>query len=364
MTAIDHDGSAAPAVRTPFGNVPGQGEAEIITLSNASGMTAGILSYGAAIQSVRVPDRAGTIGDVALGYSSLAGYLAGSEYFGATVGRVANRIAGGRFIIDGRACQAPVNNGPNSLHGGIAGFDKRLWSITEASTAHVVLRLVSADGDQGYPGTLTATAAYALDAGNRLSVTYTATTDAPTVVNISNHAYWNLGGEGSGSAMQHRLTIVADAYLPTDTGAIPTGEIRSVAGTPFDFRAGAVVDDGLRQGKDDQIRIGRGYDHNWVVARAVAAEPRLVARVEDPVSGRVLDLLSDQPGVQFYSGNFLDGAIAGKSGRLYRQGDAIALEPQMFPDTANQPAFGSVRLDPGQTYRNRMIFQFSVAGRG
>ena len=353
--------AAAPAVRTPFGDVPGQGQAEIITLSNAAGMTAGILSYGAAIHSVRVPDRAGTIADVALGYPSIAATLAGSEYFGATVGRVANRIADGKFSIDGKTYQAPVNNGPNSLHGGTTGFDKRLWSIVEAAADRAVLRLVSADGDQGYPGTLTVTATYALDADNQLSIKYTAATDRPTIVNISNHAYWNLGGEGSGSAMQHRLTIAADAYLPVGAGAIPTGEIRSVAGTPFDFRAGAAVGDRIRGAGDEQLRIGRGYDHNWVVARSVAAQPRMVARAEDPVSGRVLELLSDQPGMQFYSGNFLDGSIIGKSGRLYRQGDAIVLEPQMFPDTPNQPAFGSVRLGPGQTYRSRIIFRFSVA---
>ncbi len=352
---------AAQAVREPFGDVPGQGQAERITLNNTAGMRVGIITWGAAIQSVLVPDRDGKIADVTLGYPSITGYQTRSEYFGATVGRVANRIAGGKFSIDGKAYQVPVNNGANSLHGGTAGFDKRLWSVVEATSDHVVLRLVSQNGDQGYPGTVTATATYTLGADNRLSVTYTATTDRPTIVNLSNHAYWNLGGEGSGSAMGHRLTIPADAYLPTDAGAIPTGEIRSVAGTPFDFRVSTAVGDRVREAGDDQIRIGRGYDHNWVIARAVAPEPRLVARVEDRVSGRVLELLSDQPGLQFYSGNFLDGTVIGKSGHLYRQGDAVVLEPQMFPDTPNQPVFGSVRLDPGQTYRSRIVFRFSVA---
>jgi aldose 1-epimerase len=282
------------------------------------------------------------------------------------VGRVANRIAGGRFTLDGKAYQTPVNNGPNALHGGTRGFDKVNWTVVEVKegpTASVTLRYVSPHMDQGYPGNLTVTAAYALDESNTLSVEYRATTDRPTVVNLSNHAYWNLGGEGSAEgAMGHLLTIPAEHYSPTDAAAIPTGEFRSVAGTVFDFRRPTPVGARVRDASDPQIVFGKGYDHNWVVARDLSREPRLLARVEDPQSGRVMHVYSNQPGIQFYSGNFLDGVIVGKAGRLYRQGDAIVLEPQMFPDTPNRPEFGSVRLDPAETYRNLIQFRFSVAG--
>lgn len=348
------------SMRTPFGTVPGAGAAEIVTLANAGGMTVDILNYGATIHAVRVPDRDGVFADVALGHGSIAGYIAGSEYLGASVGRVANRIAGGRFTLDGITHQLPLNDGANSLHGGTTGFNKRLWTIRAAAAERVVLHLASPDGDQGFPGALDVTATYALGDENRLSVTYEATTDRPTIVNLTNHTYWNLAGEGSGSALDHRLMIAADAFLPTDAGLIPNGEPRPVAGTAFDFRDPTPIGARIRDGGDGQLRIGRGYDHNWVLAGGVAAEPRLIARAQEPRSGRCLDLWSDQPGLQFYSGNFLDGSIAGKSGRLYRQGDAFTLEPQMAPDAPNQPALGSIRLDPGQIYRNRMIFAFGV----
>lgn len=225
----------------------------------------------------------------------------------------------------------------------------------------MTLRHVSPDGDQGYPGTLTVTATYTLGDDMTLSVDYRATTDRPTLVNLSNHVYWNLAGEGSAEgAMGHFLTIPADHYLPTDAGAIPTGELRRVAGTAFDFRKPAPIGARVRDASDEQIRLGRGYDHNWVVARECSPEPRLLARVEEPGSGRIMDILSNQPGLQFYSGNFLDGTSVGKTGRLYRMGDAIVLEPQMFPDTPNQPEFGSLRLDPGQTYRNLIAWRFST----
>jgi aldose 1-epimerase len=266
-------------------------------------------------------------------------------------------------MLDGEAIEVPVNDGPNSLHGGGQGFDKKLWTVTaveQRPTASVRLRLVSPDGDQGYPGTVTATATYSLDESNVLAVDYRATTDRATVVNLSNHAYWNLAGEGEPEgAMGHLLTIPADHYCPTGATAIPTGAFQPVQGTAFDFRNPMAVGAHVRDGSDDQIRFGRGYDHNWVISRSVAPAPRLVARVEHPESGRVLEVHSDQPGLQFYSGNFLDGTVRGKSGRLYRQGDAIVLEPQMFPDTPNRPAFGSIRLGPGETYRNRIEFRFS-----
>ncbi len=354
-----------PAVtREEFGRLPDGSIAEAITLRNGAGMSVRIISFGAAIQSVVVPDRDGGTADVALGYPTLDGYLAGTEYFGATVGRVANRIAGGRFDLDGRSYQVPVNNGPNSLHGGACGFDKVNWAVvvTADTPAGVTLRYRSPDGDQGYPGMLETTATYSLDEEGRLRVDYQAVTDRATLVNLTNHAYWNLAGESSGEgAMEHLLTIPAEHFLPTDASAIPTGEFRPVAGTPFDFRSAAAIGARVRDGEDEQISFGRGYDHHWAVSRERAEAPRLLARLEHPRSGRVLEVHSDQPGVQFYSGNFLDGTVRGKSGRLYRQGDAIVLEPQMPPDTPNRASFGSVRLDPGETYRNRVIFAFSAA---
>jgi aldose 1-epimerase len=357
--------SGAEVSRAPFGNLPDGETVEAITLANKRGMKVTVITYGAAIQSLIVPDRRGRLADVTLGYPSLQGYLTKSQYFGATVGRVANRIALGRFTIDGRSYQTPVNNGPNALHGGTKGFDKVNWRVLSANggpTAIVTLQYVSPHMDQGYPGQLTTTATYSLDERNMLTVDYRATTYRPTVVNLSNHAYWNLAGEGSAEgAMGHLLTIPAEHYTPTDANAIPTGELRPVEGTVFDFRRSTAVGARVRQSSDRQIVFGKGYDHNWVVARTLSETPRLLARVEEPKSGRVMEILSNQPGIQFYSGNFLDATVAGKAGQLYRQGDAIVLEPQMFPDTPNRPEFGSVRLNPGQTYRNVIQFRFSTS---
>ena len=354
---------AGEATRSRFGQMPDGRVVDAITLTNAQGMTVRIIALGASLQSVTVPDAKGEMADVALGYPTLDGYLAQPEYFGATVGRVANRIAGGRFVLDGVTYETPVNNGPNSLHGGTKGFDKVVWEVVETRSGakpSVTLRYVSPDGDQGYPGTLTATAVYSLDDSNALSIDYRAETDRTTVVNLSNHAYWNLAGEGAAAgAMDHLLTIPADEYSPTDATAIPTGEFKPVEGTVFDFRKPTAVGLRVRDASDQQIVFGRGYDHNWVISRERSAQPRVVARLEDPASGRVMEMVSDQPGLQFYSGNFMDGTIVGKAGQLYRQGDAIVLEPQMFPDTPNRPEFGSVRLEPGQQYRNLIVLRFS-----
>lgn len=353
------------ATRTRFGTLPDGRAVEAIALRNAGGFEARILTYGASIHAVLAPDREGRLADVALGHATLEEYLAQPQYIGSTVGRVANRIAGGRFVLDGGEYRVPANNGPNALHGGPEGFDKQLWEVVDlrdGASPAVTLRHVSADGEMGFPGTLTVLATYAVSEENALTVEYRATTDRPTLVNLSNHAYWNLAGEGSpAGAMGHLLTISADQFLPTDATAIPTGEFRRVEGTPFDFRRPVPVGDRVRDGGDPQIAIGRGYDHNWVLARGRSAEPRLLARVEEPVSGRVMELFSNQPGLQFYSGNFLDGTTRGKSGRLYRMGDALVLEPQMFPDTPNRPEFGSIRLAPGETYRNTIRFHFSAA---
>ncbi|MFB0491535.1 aldose 1-epimerase [Methylobacterium sp. OAE515] len=356
---------AAEPARTVFGTLPDGRTVEEVTLTNGKGVTARILSWGALLRVLEVPDRTGKAADVVLGYSDLASYLNKGSYFGVSVGRYANRIRAGRFTLDGQTYALATNDGPNALHGGSAGFDKRLWTITAVkggAAPSVTLRYVSPDGEEGYPGTLTATATYTLEASDTLSVTYEATTDKPTIVNLTNHSFFNLAGEGSGrSILNNVLTIPAERFTPVDATLIPTGEHLPVAGTPFDFRTPTVIGARIRDGRDVQIVRGRGYDHNWVVTDAPTAEPHLVARVEDPDSGRVLDVSSNQPGVQFYAGNFLNATVMGKSGLVYRQSDALALEPELFPDTPNQPAFGSARLDPGKTYRNVITYHFSTS---
>ena len=355
---------ASEAKRSIFGTLPDGRAVAAVTLTNRNGVSATIIAYGASLQSVVMPDRTGKRADVALGYAGIGDYLAKPQYFGGTVGRFANRIARGRFTLDGKTYQTPVNNGVNALHGGTIGFDKLLWQVVDVAsgpTASVTLRLVSPDGDQGYPGTLTADAIYSLDEANALTIEYRATTDRPTIVNITNHAYWNLSGEGSANgAMGTLVTIPADAYTPTDSGAIPTGDVKSVAGTVFDFRKPRAIGERVRTAGDEQIVFGRGYDHNWVVRRTVTPTEHLMARAYDPASGRGFELWSTQPGLQFYSGNFLDGTTSGKSGHIYREGDAFVMEPQIFPDTPNQPKFGSARLDPGQHYRNVMTYRLTT----
>lgn len=356
---------AAEPVRTVFGTLPDGRSVEEVTLTNGKGITARILSWGALLRSLDVPDRSGKAADVVLGYNDLASYLTKGSYFGVSVGRYANRIRAGRFTLDGQTYTLATNDGPNALHGGAAGFDKRLWTITAVkggAAPSVTLRYVSPDGEEGYPGTLTATATYTLDATDTLTVTYEATTDKPTIVNLTNHSFFNLAGEGSGrSILDQTLTIPAERFTPVDATLIPTGAYLPVAGTPFDFRKPTVIGARIRDGRDEQIVRARGYDHNWVVTDAPTAEPHLVARVEDPESGRILEVASNQPGVQFYAGNFLNATVVGKSGLAYRQSDALALEPELFPDTPNQPAFGSARLDPGKTYRNVIAYRFSTS---
>jgi aldose 1-epimerase len=324
-------------------------------------MSVRIIALGAAIQSLSVPDRRGVRADVLLGYDSPRDYVAKPQYFGATVGRYANRIARGKFTLDGREYQLETNDGPNHLHGGVHGLDTVLWTIdkvTSGPVARAVLRYVSPDGAGGYPGALTITATYSLGERSDLSVEYRAKADRPTIVNITNHAFFNLAG--SGDVLGHRLTLSAESYTPVDATLIPTGERRSVAQTPFDFRQPRAIGQFIRDGRDEQLRIGRGYDHNFVIS-GKAGELRPAARLEDPASGRVLEVLATAPGLQFYSGNFLDGTVVGKGGRIYRQGDALCLEPQLFPDAPNHRDFASARLDPGQEYVNAMVFRFSVS---
>jgi aldose 1-epimerase len=355
---------AADATRAPFGALADGTVIESVTLTNAHGMSARIMTLGAALQSLIVPDRQGHGDDIVLGYDTAAEYLAKPQYFGATVGRYANRIAHGRFTLDGHDYTLETNNGANHLHGGTRGFDKRVWTIQSVSggaESSVTLAYRSPDGEGGYPGTLTVTATYALSEANALSITYRATTDRPTIVNVTNHSFFNLSGaHGATDALGALLTLHATAYTPVDDGLIPTGEIRPVAGTPFDFRNATAIGARVRDGSDAQMRIGRGYDHNFVVDGAPGTL-RPVLRLEDPRSGRVMEMSATAPSVQFYSGNFLDGTVTGKQGRIYRQGDGLAFEPQVYPDSPNHPAFPSARLDPGQTYTNRMVLRFSTA---
>ncbi|HTG37254.1 aldose epimerase family protein [Sphingomonas sp.] len=355
---------AGEAKRSTFGAMPDGRPVAAVTLSNGKGVSATIIALGASIQAVTMPDRDGKVEDVQIGYDKIDGYLTKPEFFGATVGRVANRIAKGRFTLDGKSYSTPVNNGPNSLHGGTKGFDKVLWEVTDVQsgpTASVTMRYVSPDGDMGYPGTLTTYATYSLNDANHLTIEYRATTDKPTVVNLSNHAYWNMAGVGSPrGAMGHVVTIPADRFTPTDATSIPTGGHKSVAGTVFDFRQPRAVGDRVRDAGDPQIEYGRGYDHNWVIGDRVTPDQHLMARVVEPVSGRGFELWSNQPGLQFYSGNFFDGTIKGKKDQILRMGDAIVMEPQLFPDAPNQRDFPSVRLAPGQTYRNVMTYRLFV----
>ena len=358
--ALAATGAAGAQERTVVGTLPDGTKVESITLRDGSGMQAQLWTLGAALHALQVPDRDGKYADVILADATLDATLAKPQYFGTIVGRFANRIAKGRFTLDGKQYAVPTNDGPNALHGGTRGFDKAAWEVVEAKPDRATLRYVSPDGDQGYPGKLTVTASYALEGDGTLAIEYRATTDAPTIVNLSNHAYWNLSGEGSGTAMDHELTIAADAYTPVDETLIPTGEVVPVAGTVFDFRTAKPIGRDLRTGSEPQLLRGRGYDHNWVVSRSIAKQPREVARVHDPRSGRVMTLSSAQPGLQFYSGNFLDGTTVGKRGQVYRQGDAFVLEPQLLPDTPNQPSFGSARLVPGKQYVNRMVYRFTT----
>lgn len=364
LAALSTPALGAEAHKESFGKLADGTAVEAVTLSNAHGMKARILAWGATLQQLVVPGKDGPA-DIVLGYDGMEGYLKASNYFGATVGRYANRIAKGRFTLDGKAYQLAVNDGPNTLHGGLKGFDKHLWTIADvrsgADGATVTLTYVSADGEEGYPGTMKVSATFTLTDRDELQVDYRATSDKPTIANITNHSYFNLAGQASGiSATEAVLTIPADSYTPVDATLIPTGEFRPVAGTPFDFRSPRRIADRLRDGRDEQLRIGRGYDHNWVVSRTPVRALQVLAKVEDPGSGRVMEILSNQPGIQFYSGNFLDGTATGKGGTIYRQGDGLALEPQVFPDTPNNPEFGSARLDPGQTYENRIVYRFAA----
>jgi len=356
---------AATAKREAFGALSDGTPIEAVLLTGKNGVSARVITLGATLQALNAPDRAGKITDVTLGYDDAKSYIDRPNFWGQTVGRYANRIAGGRFMLDGKQIQLPLNDKTNSLHGGTTGFDKRVWRISDVSekngVARVAMTLTSPAGDQGYPGTLNVTVTYMLDDRGALTIDFDAKTDAPTIVNMTNHALFNMAGEGQPGALAQRMTIAASRYTPVNDALIPTGTLAPVAGTPFDFRTARAIDEVVRDGRDPQIVAGRGIDHNFVLDAGRTAQPKLAVRLEDAGSGRVLEVLTDQPGVQVYTGNFLNGALVGKSGHLYRMGDGVALEPQLFPDTPNQPAFGSARVAPGKPYHHRMIYRVSIA---
>ena len=352
-------------IPAPFGTLPDGHTVEAYRLSNVHGMAVTALTYGGIVTSVEVPDSRGTTGNVALGFTRLEDYLHRSPYFGAIVGRYANRIADGRFELDGVEFEVPVNDPPTSLHGGQNGFDKQLWTaqaLAESEWVGVRLRYVSADGEEGYPGTLNTEVTYRVARGhNTLRVDYRATTDKLTVVNLTNHSYFNLAGEGSGSVLDHEVEIRADRYLPLSPDLLPTGELAPVAGTPMDFRTPHRIGDRIRSGFE-QLVIAQGYDHNYVVDRAEgsAGEILLAARVRDPRSGRVLEVWTSEPGIDFYSGNFLDGSLVGPGGASYRQSDAFAIEPEHFSNSPNTPQFPSTQLRPGEAYTSSTEYRFSA----
>jgi len=353
---------AATATRGAFGALSDGTKVEAVTLTNGAGMSAKIMTLGATLQSLIVPDKAGHKDDVVLGYDTAQEYLTRPNFFGASVGRYANRIAKGKFALDGKTYTLATNDGPNSLHGGTKGFDKRMWKIDSVSNgpeAKVVLSYVSADGEEGFPGEMKVTATYSLNEQNELKLEYRATTSKPTVLNLTNHSYFNLSGNDARDVMGNLVTLHAARYTPVDATLIPTGERRAVAGSPFDFRAPHRVGDRIRDAKDQQIRFGRGYDHNFIVD-GNAGTLRPAAVVQDPASGRTMEMSVTAPGIQFYTGNFMDGTFFGKSSRAYRQGDAICLEPGVFPDSPNHADFPTARLNPGQSYVNTMVYKFSA----
>lgn len=351
-----------PSVKTqPYGTMPDGTSVELFTLTNASGMRATIITYGGALTSLMVPDKAGKLGDVVLGMDSLDGYRQEPNYFGALIGRYGNRIGHAIFTLEGKQYTLPKNDGDNTLHGGPQGFDKRVWKGKEGSTANgpsVELTYVSKDGEEGFPGTLTAHVVYTLTDANELKIEYSATTDKPTVVNLTNHSYFNLSGTGGGDVLQHQVMIAADRFTPVDQGLIPTGELKPVKGTPFDFTKATAI--GARINSDDQqLKFGKGYDHNFVLNKANGTLGK-AAEVHDPKTGRVMEVLTTEPGLQFYTGNFLDGKVVGKGGVAYPFRGAFCMETQHFPDSPNKPKFPSTELKPGQKYHTTTVYKFSA----
>ncbi len=346
-------------MKKAYGVLPDGRTAFLYTLKNKNGMEVTITNYGGIVVSLMAPDSHGTLKDVVLGYDSLSSYVENNPYFGALIGRYGNRIGKGRFTLNGTEYILAVNNGANHLHGGLVGFDKVLWDVSEIEGKpgqSLVLRYVSNDGEEGYPGTLSVRVVYALSDSNELKIDYEATTDKLTVVNLTHHSYFNLAGAGNGDILGHELQVLADTYTPVDEGLIPTGELRAVKGTPFDFTTPTAI--GARIGTDDeQLRRAGGYDHNWVLNKP-AETFGLAARVADNTSGRVMEVWTTEPGLQFYSGNFLDGSNVGKGGISYKHRYGFCLETQHYPDSPNHPSFPTTVLNPGDMYTSSTVYRF------
>ena len=351
----------ASVTRGTFGTLPDGTSVELFTLTNASGAEVRITNYGGIVTAIKVPDRNGKLDDVVLGYDALDGYIKNPTYFGAVIGRYANRIGKAQFKLEGKTYKLAANNDVNTLHGGIKGFDKAVWRadpFEKPGSVGVVLTYTSVDGEEGYPGTLAARVTYTFNDANELIADYTATTDKPTVLNLTNHSYFNLGGEGSGDVLGHQLTLSADRFTPADATLIPTGELASVAGTPFDFRTSTPI--GARIDADDpQLKLGLGYDHNFVINRQ---NNDLVpaARVKEPKTGRILEVRTTEPGVQLYTANHLDGSVIGKAGHAYGKRNAFCLETQHYPDSPNKPSFPTTTLRPGETFHSQTVYAFSA----
>jgi aldose 1-epimerase len=352
--------AAVPQIeQRAFGDADGK-PVGLYTLKNKAGMEVTITTYGGAVTSIRVPDRNKTFGNVALGFDTVGQYQTTTSYFGALIGRYGNRVGKGKFQLDGQVYQIPVNDGANALHGGTIGFNKRLWDAKDVSTveaAALELHYLSPDGEMGFPGNLGVTVRYTVEAKNGLKIEYSATTDKPTVLNLTNHTYFNLAGAGSGSVLKHRLTIRAEHFTPIDSGLIPTGVMQSVEGTPFDFRHGNVIGSRINE-SNEQLKLGKGYDHNFVLD-APGNPKEWAVRVEEPNTGRVMEVYTDQPGVQFYTGNFLDGSMQGVGG-AFKYREALCLETQHFPDSPNHLNFPSAVLRPGETFHSVTIYRFKT----
>ena len=348
-------------VKSTFGEMPDGTTVDKYTLKNAMGMEVDVITYGGIITRWTAPDKNGKYDDVVLGFDDLKSYLDGNPYFGALIGRYGNRIAKGKFSLDGQTYTLATNDGENHLHGGLKGFDKVIWAATPKSTdegAILELTYTSVDGEEGYPGNLDVKVTYTLTGDNQLEVLYEAVSDKPTVVNLTQHSYFNLSGDFTQSVLDHELFLDADAYLPVDGGLIPTGELRPVAGTPFDFTTSKVM--GKEIGADDaQLKLGKGYDHCWVLNEEESGFG-LAASAYHPGTGRVLEVYTDEPGIQFYSGNFLDGTLPAQKGGVYGQRAGFCLETQHYPDSPNQSSFPSVRLNPGETYKTKTTFRLTT----
>ena len=359
VTKGQSTGKASIEVK-PFGKTPDGQQVQLYTLANAKGMKAQIMNYGAIVVSLTAPDKAGKMDDIVLGYDTLDSYIKNNPYFGAIVGRYGNRIGKGKFTLDGKQYSVTINDGENHLHGGNMGFGKVVWKdekVERSDGVGVKLTYLSKDGEEGYPGNLTATATYVLTNNNELRIEYTATTDKPTPINLTHHGYFNLTG-GQRDILGHELKINADKYTPVDSGLIPTGELANLEGTPLDFRKSTAI--GARIDADNpQLKFGKGYDHNWVLNKK-DAEMTIAAEVYEPTTGRLMTVLTTEPGVQFYSGNVLDGTITGKAGKVYKQRFALCLETQHYPDSPNKPNFPSTILRPGQVYRTTTMYRFST----